>query len=62
MINTSKLAIIAALAAVGVTSQASKYIRNFGSLLLTMARRFYDAHMQKVQMRFAPTRRMGVRD
>ena len=59
MINKSKLAIIAALA---WTSPASEYFRNFGSLALIMARRFYDAHMQKVQMRFAPTRRMGVRD
>ena len=55
MINTSKLAVMA-VAAAGVTSPASK----FGSLLLTMARYFYDAHMQKVQMRLAPTRRMGV--
>jgi|SoiMethySBSTD1v2_1073268.scaffolds.fasta_scaffold340744_3 hypothetical protein len=61
MINKSKLAIMAAAAAAGVTSQVSKYIRNFGSLLLTMTRCFYDSHMQKVQMRFAPTRRMGVR-
>ncbi len=60
MINKSKLAIMA-VAAAGVTSPASKYIRNFGSLLLTMARCFYDSHMQKVQMRLAPTRRMGVR-
>jgi hypothetical protein len=60
MINTSELAIMA-VAAAGVTSPASKCIRNFGSLLLTMARRFYDSHMQKVQMRFAPTRRMGMR-
>ena len=59
MINTSKLAVMA-VAAAGVTSPASKYIGNFGSLLLTMARCFYDAHMQKVQMRLAPTRRMGV--
>ncbi len=60
MINKSKLAIMA-VAAAGVTSPASKYTRNFGSLLLTMARCFYDSHMQKVQMRLAPTRRMGVR-
>ena len=59
MINTSELAIMA-VAAAGVTSPASKYIRNFGSLLLTMARCFYHSHMQKVQMRLAPTRRMGV--
>jgi transposase len=47
VINKSKLAIIAAAAAAGVTSPSSEYIRNFGSLLLTMARRFYDSHMQR---------------
>lgn len=60
MINKPKLAIIAAVAAIGVRSPASaNYIRNFWSLLLTMARRFYDAHMQKVQMRLAPTRHLA---
>jgi len=59
MINKSKLDIIAAVAAVGVRSAASaEFIRSFGSLLF-MARRFYDAHMQNVQMRLAPTRRLG---
>jgi hypothetical protein len=55
VINNSKLAIIA-VAAVRTASAASDYIRNFGSLLLIMTRRFYDAHMQKVQMRLAPTK------
>ena len=63
MINESRLAIIGAVAAVGVMSPApAEYIRNFGSLLLILARRFCDAHMQKVQRRLAPTRRLGVRD
>ena len=63
MINKPKLAILAAMAVVGVPSLASaEYIRNIESLPLMMARRFYDAHMQKVQMRLAPTKWLGVRD
>ena len=61
MINKSKLALIAASAAASVASPASaEYIRNYGSLLLMMARRWYDAHMEKVQMRLAPTNCIDV--
>jgi hypothetical protein len=60
VINKSKCAIVAAVAVDGVTSPAPAVnIRNFASLLFIMARRFYNAHMQKVQMRLAPTRRLG---
>jgi hypothetical protein len=61
VINKSKPAIIAAVAAMGGTSPASaSYIRNCSSLLLTMAQRFYRAHIEKAQMRLAPTRRLDV--
>lgn len=63
MINKPDLVIIAAAAAMGVTSPApAKSIRDVGSLLHMMVWRFYDARMQTVQMRLAPTRRLGVRD
>jgi hypothetical protein len=62
MINRSKFDVIAAVAAIGVTLPASaEYIRNIGALLLITARRLFDAHIQKNQMRLAPTRRLSVR-
>lgn len=60
MISKSKVIILAAIAAAGVAS--AEYIRNFEFLLFIVAQRFYDAHVEKVQMRLAPTRRAGVRD
>jgi hypothetical protein len=65
MINKSKLALIAAAAAVaagGAPLASAEHIRNYGSLLFMKARRFYDARREKAQMRLAPTRRVGVRD
>lgn len=62
MINKSKIAIIAGVAPARIASPASDYIRNFGSLLLPMVHRFYGAHIQKVQMRLAPAKWLGIRD
>ena len=63
MINKSKLALIAAAAAVagGAPLASAEHIRNYGSLLFMKARRFYDARREKAQMRLAPTRRVGAR-
>jgi hypothetical protein len=62
MINKSKLALTAAMAVASIASPASaEYMRNWGSLLYAMARRFYDARMEKAQMRLAPTRRVRPR-
>jgi hypothetical protein len=55
MVHKTKLALIAAAAAIAVPASAGA-IRNYGSLLALMARRFYNARMEKAQMRFAPTR------
>jgi hypothetical protein len=61
MVNKSQLALIAAIGAAAVASRASpEPIRAYGSLLFAMARRFYDARVEKAQMRLAPTRRIGV--
>lgn len=60
MISKSKVITIAAIAAVGVAS--AEYIRNFESLLFIVVQRLYDAHVEKVQMRLAPTRQTGNRD
>ena len=60
MVYKSKLALFAAAAAAGMAAPAlAEYIRNYGSLLAIMAQRIYIAHMEKVQMRLAPTRRAG---
>jgi hypothetical protein len=57
MINKPKLTLIAAGAAAdGVSPTSAEYIRNYGSSLFMMARRFYDGRMEKTQMRFAPTK------
>jgi hypothetical protein len=56
MIEKLKLALFAADAAASVGSRASAgSIRDYGSLLLTTARRLYDAHLERAQMRLAPT-------
>lgn len=63
MITKPEVVMIAAAAAVGVTSPApAKYIRNLGALLLMTSRGLYYAHMQTGQMRLASTRRLGTRD
>ena len=63
MINKAKLALIAvAVAAGGAPPASAEHIRNYGSLLFMMARRFYGARREKAQMRLAPTRRVGARN
>jgi hypothetical protein len=57
MIDKSKLAVIATSAALGMALPASTgFVRHFGSLLSTRARRLYHAHLERVQMRLAPTK------
>jgi hypothetical protein len=57
MIDKSKLAVIAAGTALGIALPASAgFVRNYGSLLSTMARRLYHAHLERAQMRLAPTK------
>jgi hypothetical protein len=36
-----------------------EYVRRFGSLLFAHVERFYEARMEKAQMRLAPTSRVG---
>jgi hypothetical protein len=56
MISKTRIALIAIVAAAGMTSPASaEPVRNYGSLLFDKARRFYDSRLEKAQMRFAPT-------
>ena len=59
MVYKSKLAFVAAAAAGIAASAWADYVRNYGSLLAVVARRSYDAHMEKAQMRLAPIRRAG---
>jgi hypothetical protein len=62
VISKSKFALNAAIAAASIASpESAESIRGWGTLLFTMARRFYDARMEQAQMRFAPTRRAGGR-
>jgi hypothetical protein len=62
VISKSKLALSAAVAAASIASpQSAETIGGWGTLLFTMARRFYDTRMEQAQMRFAPTRRVGGR-
>jgi hypothetical protein len=57
MIDKSKLAVTAASAASGMALPASAgFVRHFGSLMSTTARRLYHAHLERVQMRLAPTK------
>ena len=57
MIDKSKLAVIAASTALGIALPASTgLVRNYGSLLSTMARRLYHSHLERTQMRLAPTK------
>jgi hypothetical protein len=57
MIDKSKLAVIAASAASGIAMPASAgFVRHFGSLLSMTARRLYHAHLERIQMRLAPTK------
>jgi hypothetical protein len=56
MIEKLKLALFAADAAASVGSRASAgSIRDYGSLLIMKAQRLYDAHLERAQMRLAPT-------
>jgi hypothetical protein len=50
MTKESRRALVAAYA---------EHIRNYGSLLFGLAERFYEARMERAQMRLAPT--TGVR-
>ena len=38
------------------TAASVEYVRHFGSSLFAHAERFYEARMEKAQMRLAPTR------
>lgn len=53
MTNKSK---VAATAMARTTSAVADYIRDFGALLFDAAERFYEARMEKAQMRLAHTR------
>jgi hypothetical protein len=37
-----------------------EYARHFGLLLFALVERFYEVHMEKAQMRLAPTSRAGA--
>jgi hypothetical protein len=41
---------------VRATAASVEYVRHFGSSLFAHAERFYEARMEKAQMRLAPTR------
>jgi hypothetical protein len=41
---------------VRATTASVEYVRHFGSSLFAHAERFYEARMEKAQMRLAPTR------
>lgn len=53
MTNKSK---VAATGAPRATSAVADYIRNLGAVLFDAAERFYEARMEKAQMRLAHTR------
>jgi|HubBroStandDraft_2_1064218.scaffolds.fasta_scaffold1658269_1 hypothetical protein len=42
------------------TAAAVEYVRHFGSLLFAHIEQFYEMHMEKAQMRLAPTSRAGA--
>lgn len=42
------------------TAAAVEYIHYFGSLLFAQVERFYGVHMERAQMRLAPTSRAGA--
>ena len=42
------------------TTAAVEYVRHFGSLLFAQVERSYEMHMEKAQMRLAPTSRAGA--
>jgi hypothetical protein len=56
MTDKSKLARVAA----GAAPAFASYIGNYVTLPSTMARRFFDARMEKAQMRLAPANWMGA--
>jgi hypothetical protein len=41
---------------VRATAASVEYVRHFGLSLFAHLERFYEAHMEKAQMRLAPTR------
>jgi hypothetical protein len=43
-----------------VTAASVEYVRHFYSLLFAHVERFYEARMEKAQMRLAPTSRAGA--
>jgi hypothetical protein len=53
MINKAMLGAAAVVA--GVAQAGAKYAEKLGSLFAVTLQRLYDAHMEKAQMRFAPT-------
>ena len=42
------------------TATFVEYVGQFGSLLFALVERFYEVHMEKAQMRLAPTNRAGA--